>query len=235
VVPGWAHHITQRGNRRQDVFHSDSQRRRYLQLLEQYASARGLVVRAYCLMTNHIHLVAVPPDADALAAVLKPVHLRYAQEYNRRTGLQGVLWQGRFYSCLLEGGHYWSAIRYVERNPVRAGLVARAQDYPWSSAGWRCGLRRDGLLPQPGPLDWPQWLWNMPRQEQRAGWSRWLAASEDETTLASLRHCTRTGRAAGDDTALCDLERQLGLRIRAMPRGRPKKSQPAGKGEEING
>ena len=68
-----------------------------------------------------------------------------------------------FYSCLLEGEHYWSAIRYVERNPVRAGLVARAQDYPWSSAGWRCGLRRDDLLPQPGPLDWPQWLWNVPR------------------------------------------------------------------------
>ena len=99
VVPGWAHHITQRGNRRQDVFHSDSQRRRYLQLLEQYASARGLVVRAYCLMTNHIHLVAVPPDADALAAVLKPVHLRYAQEYNRQMGLQGVLWQPQRGPC----------------------------------------------------------------------------------------------------------------------------------------
>jgi putative transposase len=229
VVPGWAHHITQRGNRRLDVFHCDAQRRLYLQLLGQYAADRGLVIRAYCLMTNHIHLVAVPPDAAALAAVLKPVHLRYAQQYNRQMGVQGVLWQGRFFSCPLDAKHYWTAIRYVERNPVRAGMVGRAEDYPWSSAGWRCGLRHDDLPVEPGPLDWPRWLWNMPRQEQRAGWSRWLAASEDETTLARLRHCTRTGRAAGDDAALSDLEQKLGQRVRALPRGRPKKNHPAGK------
>jgi len=232
VVPGWPHHITQRGNRGEDVFHSDQQRHRYLELLREYAAVRGLAIRAYCLMTNHVHLIAVPADAEALAAVLKPVHLRYTQEYNRRLGLRGVLWQGRFYSCLLEGDHYWSAVRYVERNPVRAGLVRRAEEYGWSSAAGRCGLRCDKLLGDIGELNWPQWLWNMTPAKQRAGWSRWLAGQEDEAMLRSLRQCTRTGRPAGSDSAISGLEDLLGQRLRALPRGRPKKPPAVEEGEK---
>jgi len=224
VIPGWAYHITQRGNRREDIFHVDDLRRRYLQLLEQYSAGR-MTIRAFCLMSNHVHLVAVPQDVNALAETLKPVHSRYAQEYNYQMGLTGILWQGRFYSCLLEGDHYWTAIRYVERNPVRAGIVKRAEHYPWSSAGWRCGLRRDSLLTETGPLDWPQWLWNLPRHQQQAGWSNWLAETEDEATLRLLRDHTKTGRPIGTKAGLAGLEERLGVRLLPSPRGRPRKEK----------
>jgi len=225
VIPGRPHHITQRGNRGETVFHNDDQRRLYLRLLEQYANERGLVIRAYCLMTNHVHLIAVPSDKDSLAATLRPVHLRYSQKHNYEMGVKGVLWQGRFYSCLLEGDHYWTAVRYVERNPVRAGMVSRAEDYPWSSAGLRCGLRRDSLLLEPGPRDWPQWLWNMPRQEQRARWSKWLASPEDKAMVDIIRNCTRSGWPAGNKADLAQLGEQLGIPLLPPRRGRPKKEK----------
>ena len=97
VIPGCPHHVTQRGNRREDVFACDADRRRYLALLREYGLAHGMAVYAYCLMTNHVHLVAVPETVRSLCGALKPVHLRYAQEFNRRMGVSGVLWQGRFY------------------------------------------------------------------------------------------------------------------------------------------
>jgi len=225
IIPGWPYHVTQRGNRQEAVFLNDDQRRRYLRLLEDYSAERGLVIRAYCLMTNHIHLVVVPQNANALAETLRPVHSRYAQEFNYQTGMRGVLWQGRFHSCLLEGSHYWTAVRYVERNPVRAGMVSRAEDYPWSSAGLRCGLRRDSLLAEPGPLDWPRWLWNMPGQEQRARWSKWLAKTEDEVSLRLLRNHVRTGQPLGSKAGLAKLEEQFGVRLLPAPRGRPRKEK----------
>jgi len=213
VVPGRPHHITQRGNRGETVFNNDDQRRLYLRLLEQYANERGLVIRAYCLMTNHVHLI------------VRPVHLRYSQKHNYEMHVKGVLWQGRFYSCLLEGDHYWTAVRYVERNPVRAGMVNRAEEYPWSSAGLRCGLRRDSLVAEPGPLDWPQWLWNMPRQEQRARWAKWLASPEDKAMVDIIRNCTRSGWPAGNKAGLARLGEQLGIRLLPPRRGRPRKEK----------
>jgi putative transposase len=205
------------------VFHTDDQRRLYLRLLEQYATEHGLAIRAYCLMSNHVHLIAIPSDRDSLARTLRPVHLRYSQKFNHEMGVNGVLWQGRFYSCLLEGDHYWTAVRYVERNPVRAGIVERAEEYPWSSAGWRCGLRRDSVPAALGPLDWPQWLWNMPQAEQRAEWSRWLASPEDQAAVDTLKKCTKSGWPASSKDGLSRLGEQLGIRVLPPRRGRPKK------------
>ena len=146
VVPGLPHQLTQRGNRREDVFFGDADRQRYLQLLIEYSDKHGLVTLAYCLMTNHVHFVSVPARADSLARVFKPVDLRYAQHINWTQGISGRLWQGRFFSCPLDDEHLWAAIRYVERNPVRARLVRKPEDYPWSRAQAHCGMRGDPIL-----------------------------------------------------------------------------------------
>jgi putative transposase len=169
VIPGCPHHVTQRGNRREDVFFTEADRLRYLELLAEYAAKDGLAVQAYCLMTNHVHLVVVPRAEASLAAALKPVHMRYTQHVNRTQRLRGRLWQGRFFSCPLDDEHLWAAVRYVECNPVRAGLLERAEHYPWSSAAAHCGLRADPVLSDPcelterlGPQQWPHWLRQRP-------------------------------------------------------------------------
>ena len=146
IFPGVPHHVTQRGNRREQVFFCDADRTAYLAWLHEYTRDHGVAVLAYCLMPNHVHLVAVPSDEDALHRVLRPLHTRYAQRVNRAFGWQGHVWQGRFFASALDEAHLWAAIRYVERNPVRARLVESAEDYPWSSASSHCGLWRDPLL-----------------------------------------------------------------------------------------
>lgn len=215
VVPGCPHHITQRGNRGEDVFVNDHQRRRYMDLLAKYASKHGLAVQAYCLMSNHVHLIAVPNSDTSLAATLRPVHLRYAQEFNRQMELSGHLWQGRFYSCPLSELHFWAAVRYVERNPVRAGLVEHAEAYGWSSAAAHCGQWVDRLLSGK--------LLTLAAEVGIADWAAWLRDPHDEEMLDELRLCTRTGRPAGDRGFIARLERRLGRRLQALPVGRPRK------------
>ena len=215
VVPGLPHHLTQRGNRREDVFFDDRDRQRYLQLLFEYSAKHGLNTLAYCLMTNHVHFVSVPAQADSLARVFKPVDLRYAQHVNWVHGLSGRLWQGRYFSCPLDEEHLWAAIRYVERNPIRARLVRKAEHYPWSSAAAHCGGHLDPIL---APL--PE-----RRPPGTADWGAWLAEREDEKMLLRLRLCTRTGRPIGSKQFLAKLESKLGRRLQARPIGRPKKDK----------
>jgi len=144
VVPGVPHHITQRGNNRQRVFFSDANRHLYLDLLKHYSQQLGLEVWAYCLMSNHVHLVAVPKSGDALAKAVGRTNFRFAQKLNYQLRRSGHLWQNRFLSCALEDVHLWRAMRYVERNPVRAGLVRVPWRYEWSSAAAHADrIRRD--------------------------------------------------------------------------------------------
>lgn len=116
-------HLTQRGNRRENVFYTEEDRVAYLTWLRDYAEKYDVNILAYCLMTNHIHLVAVPETEAGLHRVLKPLHMRYAQRINRRRRWKGHLWQGRFFSSALDDAYRWAAVRYVERNPVRARMV----------------------------------------------------------------------------------------------------------------
>jgi len=134
VAAGVPHHITQRGNNRQDIFLTDEDRRFYLDVLREDNRRCGVRLLAYCLMTNQVHLVAVPERADSLARALRRAHSRYAQRFNRLYGRSGHLWQNRFFSSPLDRHHLVTALAYVELNPVRAGLVGRAEQYPWSSA-----------------------------------------------------------------------------------------------------
>ena len=139
VVPGVPHHITQRGNNRQRVFFSDADRELYLALLKAEAERFGLEVLGYCLLTNHMHLVAAPAGPDSLAKAVGRTDYRYTQAINRARRRTGHLWQNRFYSCPLDEVHQWQALAYVDLNPVRAKLVRKAKLYPWSSAAVHCG------------------------------------------------------------------------------------------------
>ena len=134
VVPGVAHHVTQRGNRRMPVFFSDDDRHLYLKLLHDAASASGTRCLAWCLMDNHVHLILVPSTADGLRAMLGEAHRRYTRHVNFREGWSGHLFQGRFASYPMDNTHLMVALRYVENNPVAAGLVSNASDWQWSSA-----------------------------------------------------------------------------------------------------
>src|SRR3990170_4525 len=140
------HHLTQRGNRRENVFFTDADRQTYLTWLQEYAGKHAIDILAYCLLSNHVHLVAVPATEDGLQNVLKPLHMRYAQRINRAWGWKGHVWQGRFFSSPLDEAYLWAAIRYVERNPVRAKMVRKAENYRWSSAAAHCGLKPDPVL-----------------------------------------------------------------------------------------
>ena len=194
------------------MFFSDDDRRAYLELLHAYAKKHGLAIHAYCLMKNHVHLVATPHTADSLAGTLKPVHLRYTQHVNWAHGMDGRLWQGRYFSCVVDPVLAWNAVRHVESNPVRAGLVAYAEDYPWSSAAAHCGLRADTMLvplaAQPAPS---------------ADWAQWLCEAETDLDVALLRRSTSTGRPLGSNAFLERLEAQLGRTLRPRRAGRPRK------------
>jgi len=158
VVPGVAHHVIQRGNRRQDVFFSDDDKEFYLTLLYKWSHIGGVSILAYCLMNNHVHLVGVPRSAGSLALTFGETHKRYAQVVNARRGWTGHLWQARFSSYPLDDPYRFRAIRYAEMNPVRAKLVGRAEEYPWSSAGPRVREEQNAFLGRnPLGMTGPEW------------------------------------------------------------------------------
>ena len=134
VAPGIPYHVTQRGTNRQQVFFGIADRKLYLQLIRENLAEAGVRILAYCLMTNHVHFIAVPGREDSLAVLFGRAHGRYSQALNIRRGRCGHLWQARFHSCPMSGAHLQVGLRYVEANPCRAGLVERPEQYRWSSA-----------------------------------------------------------------------------------------------------
>jgi putative transposase len=209
------HHITQRGNRRDPVFFTDEDRRAYLNWLSEYACKNEVGILAYCLMTNHIHLVAVPRTEDGLQRTLKPLHMRYAQRINCSRGWKGHLWQGRFFSSPLDETYLWAAIRYVERNPVRARMLRKAENYAWSSAQAHCGQRQDTVLTTNS-----RWR----RQVKGIGdWSAWLAQGDEPGELEILRRNADKGLPCGSQKFIGKLERLTGRVLQYRPRGRPRK------------
>jgi len=159
-------------------------------------------------MTNHVHLIAIPQYENSLALVLRDTNGLYALYFNRKYGFSGHLWQARFYSCVLDEARFWSAVRYVERNPVRAKMVVRAEDYRWSSAAAHAAGKPDNLLT---PLEVPPLI---------SDWSAWLADEDDPAELKAIRYCTGTGRPWGSKGFLERLEAQLGRPVIPGKRGR---------------
>ncbi|MDF1586090.1 transposase [Marinimicrococcus flavescens] len=213
VVPGLPHHVTQRGNRRQKVFFGADDYALYKRLLREHARAAGVEIWAWCLMPNHVHLILVPPTAAALAMALREAHRRYTAHVNRRHGWTGWLWQGRFASAVLDQPHLLAAARYIERNPVRAGLAAHPGGWPFSSARAHLRRRSDGLVRTKPLLDLVP------------DWQAFLAADPPDDTVQALRRAQRTGRPLGDEAFLLALEEKLGRRLRRRKPG------PKGQGE----
>ncbi|MFQ5804188.1 MAG: transposase [Candidatus Methylomirabilales bacterium] len=212
VAPGVPHHVTQRGNFGQPVFETEEDRHQYLTWLAEAAHRYGMKVWAYCLMTNHIHAIAVPIHVDSLARTFNQTHMRYAQHCNRQRGRVGHLWQGRFYSCALEEPHLYAAVRYVERNPVRARLVSLAEAYPWSSAPAHVHRTPDPLLAPDCPL-----------LATVADWAAYLATPDDASWTTTFRQATRTGRPAGSPSFVARLESLLTRILQPKARGRPRR------------
>ena len=134
VLPGVPFHITQRGNYRQDIFFCDDDRQLYLSMLAQYSEENELELLGWCLMSNHVHLLAIPHDEHAMAQALQGAHSRYSLTVNARHRRSGHLWQSRFYSSPIAETHLFGVLKYIELNPVRARMVEGAEEYPWSTA-----------------------------------------------------------------------------------------------------
>jgi len=212
VIPGVPHHIVQRGNNRQDVFFVDDDHDAYLAFLKEHAERFGLQVWGYCLMTNHIHLVATPAADDSLAKAVGRTHFRHSQYINGLHKRSGHLWEGRFHSCALDEAHFWTAMRYVEQNPVRAGMVRKAWEYEWSSA-----LAHVSKEQQDDLLDLAAWRKPMDASE----WRKLLARRVTKHERTFLRKNTYRGWPLAGDSALAKFEKLLGRRVRPLTRGRP--------------
>ena len=214
VIPDVPHHLTQRGNNRQDVFFVDDDKRVYLDLLKQQSRRFGLRVLGYCLMTNHVHLIGAPEREDSLARAVGRTHWLYTQYINGLHGRTGHLWQNRFQSCPFAPAHLRAAMAYVERNPVRAKMVRRAWRYPWSSAAAHVGKADAG-----GLIDVGHWE----AITSAAEWAEELCEPESEDMVELIRLRTRTGRPLGSARFVGKLESLLGRRLRPLPPGRPRK------------
>jgi putative transposase len=211
VVPGVPRHVVQRGVRSMNVFFSNADRAEYLKQLAEQGQRFGVEYIAWCLMTNHVHLVAIPRDERSLALGVGEAHRRYTRLVNFREGWRGYLFQGRFHSFPLEGSYVLAAVRYVLRNPVRAGLAKRPWDYRWSSAKWFVGEREDDRLAV--------------RSEMLADIKdRRSFLLEEEDSLGEFRRHARTGRPLGSEAFLAELEQLTGRCLHPRKRGPKSKS-----------
>jgi REP-associated tyrosine transposase len=214
VIPGVPLHVTQRGIRRYDVFCDESDRHTYIKLLRESCSRFHLRIAAYCLMTNHVHFVAIPERQDSLSRTFHRCHGHYATRFNLKYGTTGHLWQARPFSSALDEEHFWAAIRYVERNPVRARMVDRAEDYPWSSAAAHCDQCEDWLLDS---------AWTC--IPTIVDWAGWLTEDNEENLNSRIRGHTLTGRPCGGDAFVQDAERLLRRRLAPKKPGPKPKQQ----------
>ncbi len=198
VFPGFPHHVTQRGNRRERVFFSPDDYRLYKQLLAQAARETSVEIWCYCLMPNHVHLIVAPERQSGLADLLGETHRRYTTFINRRQNWTGHLWQGRFGSAPMDEDHLENAVRYVSLNPVRAGLVRQAVDWPWSSVRAHLEGRSDGLVVVPPVLDrYPDFAAKLEVEPSGVEMNRIRKASTSGRPLGSKAWAEALGARAG--------------------------------------
>jgi putative transposase len=215
VLPEVAYHVTQRGVDRADVFFSQADRETYLHLIQDQREDAGVRVLGWCLMTNHVHWLVVPERDDSLSVLFRRVHGRYAQYLNARRRRSGHLWQNRFFACAVAPEKEEIALRYVEWNPVRAGMVESPRGYRWSSAEAHLTGPEAEKIPL---LDWSYW-------QSRGGaeaWKRLLDELEDVREIHRLRRATYAGAPWGSAEFLGAMERRFGRQWQAS--GRPRKA-----------
>ncbi|MDP3730404.1 MAG: transposase [Candidatus Omnitrophota bacterium] len=214
IAPGLPHHITQRGNYRQDVFDDDSDRRRYLIWMDEYSRKYNLLIIAYCLMSNHVHFIVIPSDEYSIARTFNTAHMRYSQYRNKKMGTAGHLWQGRFFSCVMDEKHLAAAARYIERNPVRAHIAKKAYDYVWSSAKDHVDNTHTSIIDSGELFKYVD--------IEQVKWKSFIDAPDNTEDISSIRKYTMTGRPLGRESFINKLEKEFGERLHALPVGRPK-------------
>lgn len=220
ILPDQPHHVILRGNNRQAIFHSDLDRQHLLDVLRESALQYRVAVHAYVLMDNHLHLLLTPPTADALSRMMQSVGRRYVGWFNARHGRSGTLWEGRFRAGLIEGErHLLACMRYIELNPVRAGLCGEAAQWPWSSAAHHLGFARSPLVTE-HPLYWS--LGNTPFEREHA-YREFLAQGVAPAEQAQFTDAVLRGRPLGSPAFLKPLEEAHGDVVVKRPRGRPRK------------
>ncbi|MDP2943947.1 MAG: transposase [Candidatus Omnitrophota bacterium] len=211
VLPAYPHHVTQRGNYQQAVFNTERDYKYYIGLLKKYMEEYSLSILSFCLMPNHVHFICVPANKESLADTFKITHMVYAQYLNKRNNIKGHLWQGRFFSSILDERYLYAALRYVETNPVRAGLVKVPWDWKWSSARSHIKGEDSGL-----PLgDISQFI-------EVKNWADYLMEFEDRESTETVRKNTLAGRPSVDPNFMPRLEKVLGVGLMFSKRGRPR-------------
>ena len=201
VVEGIPHHVIQRGNRNQQVFFSDEDRRTYLEILKIQMDLHRIQIWAWCLMDTHVHFVAVPSQREGFHRAFAETHRLYSRRINFREGWRGYLFQGRFLSFPMDEKHLYASVRYVENNPVRAGITPKAEDFPWSSA-------RAHVLGAPDPI-----LSRCYLEQEMEDWGGFLRSGTQDDDIKEMDHHARTGRPLGDVSFIDNLERLLGRRL----------------------
>lgn len=198
VLPGVAHHVTQRGVRLMNIFLDDSDRMFYLKLIDEQARKADMQIIGYCLMDNHVHFLVIPSAEDSLKNAFGEAHRLYTKQFNFRAKARGYLFQGRFFSCPLDDRHLLAAARYVERNPVRCGICQLPENYFWSSARFNLGIIANDPLIQTKHA-----IYGDPEE-----WQKWLKS--DPENIDQLRMNFRTGRPLGDSTFIKQAELNTG-------------------------
>ena len=212
AVGGLCYHVLNRGNGRATLFHDPSDYQAFVALLNKARERLPMRLLAYCLMPNHFHLVLWPHADGDLGRWMQWLLTSHVRRHHRRHGTQGHLWQGRFKAFPVQGdAHLLTVLRYVERNPLRAGLVDRAADWPWSSAS---AHRRD----------WPHAALDAAPLPRPKGWRAWVDAPQTPAELAALRQSVQRGRPWGNAEWVETTAARLGLNASLRPRGRPRKT-----------
>ena len=225
TLPGYPHHIIQRGNNRQAIFADRQDYETMLALLADNARTYGVAIHAYVLMGNHFHLLATPASAEALPRMMQAVGRSYVRVFNQRYGRTGTLWEGRYRSTLIQSERYLLAcMAYIDLNPVRAGLVAQAADYPWSSHGHYIGRRADKLI-TPHPLFWE--LGNTPFARE-AAYAELVHAGITVAQQTALTRSALSGWALGEPDFVADLQKRTARRVSPAQAGRPVSVAPSG-------
>ncbi len=220
VLPNWPHHVIQRGHNKQTVFHAEEEYAAYLRNLGEWKRILGCQIYAYCLMTNHVHLIINPgPKAGNLARLMKRVAGRQTRAVNARQGRTGTLWEGRYKSSPIETEAYLLACgRYVELNPVRARMVSRPEQYRWSSYRARAGLSEWGWLdPDPCYLGLGR---SAPERAKR--YREWARAAIPEGEWERIRKAIQRGQLTGGERFIALAAKQVGRRVEFRGRGRPR-------------
>jgi len=201
VLPGIPHHVTQRGVRGMDIFRSELDRLFYLKMMKQYCNRYSLSIVTWCLMSNHVHLIAVPDEKRSLAKAVGEAHKGYTGTFNKRNNEKGFLFGGRFFSTPMDRQHFYAAVRYVLRNPVRAGIVEDPMEYRWSSVRFNAGREeQDPLIESNDRLNWV------------THWEEYLKSDPEEIDV--IRASTRTGRPCGGEEFLTLAETITGRDLR---------------------